>query len=298
MLAESTNEFESCAIAISGDDRLSASKDVVKINLNRPNDVNDLQPIPTKMQKGASAAIDRNTIFVTGIGETCEEIWRLDGKSSKWMKCASLTQDRQYHSVAFVGHVLYVCGGYVESSRKKLDDVESYDRFRDRCSKVGRLAYAVSHAGNCMPFKASLYIFGGWAGNGKAVGSVQAYDTKSNTCSLLSKNVPNFCGNLRGVLWKTTAILFGYNACFVYNFDTETWNVRDKFKLAEVCYGLTVNDGKLFVIGDSDGNDTVRTVRWIPIANICKDKLIEWRHHANLPKSLFGYIFANSDNIR
>lgn len=290
MLAESTNEFESCAVAIS-----TSSKDVVQINLERPKDVNNLQPIPTKVQRGASAAVDRNTIFVTGIGETCKEIWRLDGKSPTWKKCASLTKDRQDHSVAFVGHVLYICGGYADFSRQKLDDVEIYDRFHDRCSKVGRLAYAVSNAGNCIPFETSLYIFGGWAGTGKAVGSVQAYDTKSNTCSLLSKSMPNFCGHLRGVRWKTVAVLFGYNACFVYNFVTETWTVRDKFQSAAVYYGVTVNDGKLFVIGDSAGSDTVR---WIPIVNICKDKPIEWRHHASLPKSSFGYICANSHNIK
>lgn len=300
--AESKRKFERYAVIVGSDRRnlFSISNEVVKINLNRSKDVSTLQPIATQMQWGAAVAVNSSSIFVTGIGDGCDEIWRFGGTSSKWRKCASLIQGRQGHSVAFVDRILYFCGGFMNSFKSPFDDVEAYDTTADKCSSVGKLVNAIRYSGNCVPFKASLYIFGGSNADHKAVSDVQVYDTKSNTCALFSKPLPTPCERLRGVLWENTVILLGSSVCFLYNFEFETWSTRDKFKPGVDYFGLVVNDGKIFVIGDAEpvkGHVQTVDVKWMPVVNFLNDEPIKWKHHAKIPRSSSIYVFGIIDNL-
>lgn len=288
---ESTKLFDSCVILMGRSAGDTISSDVIKINLKRPEDISTLRPIPTKMQRGAAAAVYCHSVFVTGIGQNGEEIWKFDSKCSKWRKCASLVQGRQSHSVAFVDHVLYICGGNVD--KRTLDDVEGYHAIDDKCSRLGKLIYAFRNSGNCVPFKGSLYIFGGWDANFKAVNEVQVYDTKSNTCSLLLEPIPETAYPLRAVMWENSVILVSRTNCLLYDFNTETWDVRTQFKTGVTYFGLTLSDGKLFVIGGSRYTPESQGgyVKWIPVVNVLKDEPIEWRNHVTFPDTSHVHAF-------
>ena len=137
------------------------TKDVIKINLHRPNEISTQEQIPTKMAIEAFAAVYCNTMYVTGVGANNDEIWKYK-QISGWMKCASLVQGRRRHSAAFIDEVLYICGGFVDSNKNVLDSVEAYNAVTDKCTTVGKLVHCVQSSGNCVPFKSSLYIFGGY----------------------------------------------------------------------------------------------------------------------------------------
>lgn len=292
-LSEFVPQVESCAFVMSANTGDSISSNVIKIALNRTEDVSKIEPIPTRVPFGVAAVVNCDLIFVTGAGGNCNEIWKFDSTSNKWMKCASLVQGRLLHMVAFVRNILFICGGYVTSSRKALNDVESYDERNDRCVSVGKLVYAVRNSGNCVPFKDSLYIFGGCDANHQIVCNVQVYNTVSNSCTLLATLIPCDACLLRAVRWENTVILLGASTCLIYNFDTETWQVKDQFKTGDVHFGLAMNKDKLFVIGGGLRAYALKNaIKWIPVANILNDEPSEWKHHANLPKSSSVYDFV------
>ena len=135
---------------------------VVKINLHRPNEISTHGQIPT-IKHGEAAAVYCNTMYVSGLGNHVNEIWKYN-MASGWLKCASLLdQGRIGHCSAFVDDVLYICGGVagVLACSPVQFSVEAFNAVTDECNTVGQLVHGVSNSGNCVPFRSSLYIFGG-----------------------------------------------------------------------------------------------------------------------------------------
>ena len=88
-------------------------------------------------------------------------------------------------------------------------------------------------------------------------------------------------------------ILLGRDTCFIFNFETETWQERKQFKTDVIHFGLVLENERIFVIGggidetDKDGKKTWKCrddVRYVPLQNILDDKPIEWKIHATLPQ--------------
>ena len=271
------------------------TKDVIKINLRRSNEVSAQEHIPTKMTFEAFVAVYCNTIYVTGAGSNKDEIWKYN-MASGWMKCASLVQGRRRHCAAFIDEELYICGGYTDSNKSVLDSVEAYDAVTDKSSTVGKLFHRVRSSGNCVPYKSSLFIFGGSDEEDKEVNHVQVYNTKENTCSLLSRPMPHPYMLMRAAVWETSVILVGPNTCFIFNLETEKWQEREKFKTDVVHFGLVLEDERIFVIGggtyetETDGRTTRKCrddVRSVSLQSVIKKKPIEWKIHATLPKPSF-----------
>ena len=67
----------------------------------------------------------------------------------------------------------------------------------------------------------SIYVFGGWHTNNKAVAHVQVYDAAQHKCTLLHNAMPRAYIAMRAVVWETYAILLGRETCFIYNFETD-----------------------------------------------------------------------------
>ena len=270
-------------------DGLTITSDVVKINLHRPNEISKHGNIPTTMAFEAVAAVYCNTMYVSGLGDNRDEIWKYN-MASDWRKCASLVQGRCGHSAAFIDEVLYICGGFVNSSGMVLDTVEAFNVVTGEINTVGKLDHQVKHSGNCVPFRSSLYIFGGKNKYYKDLNSVQVYNTKQNTCTLLTKPMPGPSFLMRAALWETSAILVGQNTCFIFDFKKESWQERNQFKARVRHFGLVIDDERAFIIGGGDieyGSSAYECrydVRSVPLENILKNKAIKWKSHGILPK--------------
>src|SRR6218665_1896086 len=271
------------------------------MNLNQPNEVTTEEQTPTTMRSEAYAAVYKNTMYVTGIGVNCDEIWKYKN-SIDWKQCASLVEGRRRHSAAFINEILYICGGFVDSTKLVLDSVEAFNAVTNKCATVGKLFHSVQSSGNCVPFKSSLYIFGGTDEDQIAFNYVQVYNTKDNTCSVLTRPMPGPHALMRAVLWKTSVVLLGWQTCFIFNLETETFQERKTFKTDVVHFGLIFVNGRVFVIGggyseqykDSNGIWKCRDdVRYVPIQNIIKDKPIQWKIHRKLPKPCLVHACTN-----
>src|SRR6218665_501808 len=188
-------------------DSSTITSDVVKINLHRSNEISKHGKIPMTIE--AIVAVYCNTMYLSGMGDNQDEIWKYS-ESSGWLKCASLVQGRCNHSSTYIGEVLYICGGFVCSNKSVLDSVEAFNAVTDECHTVGKLVHCVRNSGNCVPFRSSLYIFGGEGKYHRDVNHVQMYNTKQNTCTLLTKPMPRPSFMMRAAPWRKFAILVGY----------------------------------------------------------------------------------------
>ena len=94
-------------------------------------------------------------------------------------------------------------------------------------------------------------MFGGADANDKAVAHVQVYDAPQHKSTLLHNAMPRAYAWMRAVVWETYAILLGRETCFIYNFETETWQERESFKTDVHHFGLVVANQFLFVAGGS-----------------------------------------------
>ena len=141
-------------------------------------------------------------------------------------------------------------------------------------------------SGNCVPYKSSLYIFGGVDKDRSDVRHVQEYNTKENTCTLVLRSMPRPHFMLRGILWETSVILLGEGTCFLFNIETETWQKRKQFKIDTTFFGLVLENKRLFVIGAGGGlKESYRhDVRYVPLQKIIDNKVIAWKSHGKLPE--------------
>ena len=82
-----------------------------KINLHCKSDnVSLIEDLPTTVQSFPASAVYNNTVFITGNGDCCNEIWKFNFSFS-WKRCGSLVQGRQRHCSEFIDETLYICGG-------------------------------------------------------------------------------------------------------------------------------------------------------------------------------------------
>jgi len=287
---EISSRFKTYVTVVGLYDGGEMTKEVMAINLQRSKDITNLQDLPYSiLYKGGAAAVYANTMYVTGIGSNSDEIWKYNMASS-WMKCASLVQSRHQHSAAFIGEVLYICGGFAHYNRSILFSVEAFNAETNECTTIGQLILGIDKSGNCVPFKSSLYIFGGKDGHDCRV---QVYNTKDNTCTLLLEPMPRSLNWGRAVLSGTSVIFLGFETCFILNLESGVWQERKQFKTDVDYFGLILDNERVFVIGggkgykDEDGNGiwTCRDdVRYVPLRNIIENRPTEWKFHATLPR--------------
>src|SRR6218665_1592686 len=115
LLAETNAQYANFVLIMGINDSRTTTRDIVKINLHQPNEITAERRVPTRMTVEAFAAVYDSTMYVTGLGINIDEIWKYK-KSVGWKQCASLIQGRRRHSAAFIDEVLYICGGFVDST--------------------------------------------------------------------------------------------------------------------------------------------------------------------------------------
>ena len=293
---ETTSQLEKCTIVVGIDEGATITEDVFKLNLQQPNEITAQEKIPTTMKIEAVAVVYDNTMYVSGIGAECNEIWKYN-QTSGWLKCASLVKGRRRHMAAFIDEVMYICGGFVEFGEPLLDSVEAFQALSNECTAVGKLVHSVKLSGNCVPIRSSLYIFGGLGSYDYEVSHVQVYNTIENTCTLLSKPMPHPYCLMRAFIWETSVILVGRYACFIFDIETETWQEREQFKSDVDHFGLVLENERVFVIGGGVW-ETIDwrcsdDVRYVPLQNIIDDEPIAWKIHGKLPKPSLVHACAN-----
>ena len=152
----------------------------------------------------------------------------------------------------------------------------------------------------CVSYNNSIYVFGG--ADATDVAHVQVYDAAQHKCTLLHNAMPRAYARMRAVVWETYAILLGRETCFIYNFETKTWQERESFKTDVLYFGLVVDNQTLYIAGggtsvkDKD-NELIWTctaeVRSVSVRDVIEDKQgVNWTHHATLPQPAPVFVFS------
>jgi N-acetylneuraminic acid mutarotase len=191
-----------------------------------------------------------------------------------------------------VGDKIYVLGGWVQADKRTLDSILCYDINSNKWSEAGKLCHAVRHAA-CVTYKHYVYVFGGLDKDDKRVNHVQVYDTTTRNVSLASNPMPAAYKLMRAVLWRSKALLIGRHTCYIYDFESSTWQERKRFKTGVIQFGLTLDNNTLYITGggtcSAAGVWTCRADVKSLIVNdfISDNKDAEWKHFATLPTSAF-----------
>ena len=260
---------------------------VCHISLERPDSVSTIDSTPAWVGEGAAGCVMGNTLYVVGIGRAYNELWKWNA-ASDWTRCADMTSYRRWHCAAVVDSTLYALGGWVNTKTRSCI-VEVYNTETNKWSPVGQLIHAVYMAA-CVSYKNSVYVFGGKVINREPVAHVQVYDAAQHKCTLLHNAMPQTYWGMRAVVWETYSILLGNETCFIYNFETETWQERASFKTDVDYFGLVVDNQTLYIAG---GRPLTAEVRSVSVRDVIEDKQgARWTHHATLPQRAQVYAFS------
>lgn len=303
------DSFETSVMLIGCDDGRSSSADLLKVDLHDEPKVSVLgRRIPSMVRPEVAMATKCNMLYVCGVGEGTNEIWRFHLVSG-WSLCGSLTRGRIRHCVGCVGDSLYVCGGFSETEGKVLDSVEAFDVLscQPESLAVGRLSSPVQNA-CCISYNQLLYIFCGLNQNNVTMERIQVYDTVSNACHLLTRPLPNPFGPTgawRAILFGKSVFLFSRWTCFLFDVEAETWKEKEHLRTEVDYFGLVRNNKSIYVIGggvdevDADGRwswNCCDVIKCISFAET-QQKVFSsrWKNVAKLPNKTLVHCFATLD---
>jgi len=270
--------------------------DSCKIKLHGQSEAaSPFQALPVKIGSFVAAAVYNNEVFITGVGEECDEIWRYSFASG-WRKCGSLLQSRHFHCAEFMDETMYIIGGCTPAEEIVLDSVEAYNVLTEKTTIVGQLKFGSKDSAS-VAYKDSIYIFGGTDKDEKGLDCVQVFNPVGNTCTLLSTSMPRAAELVRAVLWKTFAILLFNAGCFVFNFEENTWQEREQFTPYEEIniglYGMVLENERIFIIcgvfkeTDAGGEEQINCmdeVKYIRASNVVNNEATKWQTYGKLPK--------------
>jgi N-acetylneuraminic acid mutarotase len=277
-------------VGLDGDKRVH--QQICHISLDRMNVVKTIDATPTVINVASAACVIDDTFYAVGIGLAGNELWKWIGAtaakdSDKWIRCEDMPSERYGHCAVTVDSTLYVLGGWVWADKSVFTSVLSYSTQTQKWSTAGQLVCAVYLVAS-VAYKDSIYVFAGLDKDNKQAAHVQNYNITQQTCTLLSSAMPRAYCHMRAVLWQTSAVLLGHNTCFIYNFETQSWQERMQFKTNVICFGLVLDNQSLYVVGGIL-TDEIKTVS---VLDIMEDKPSAWKHHAKLPKAVDVYSYG------
>src|SRR6218665_2751611 len=222
-----------------------------KIHLHfKSGNVSPLEDVPTTVSYFHAAAVYNNTMFITGIGENLNEIWKYNF-SSGWRRCGSLVEGRYFHCAEFIDETLYICGGSKpkNSFDSVMNYVEAYNAVTEKSIAVGQLKIGCD-CSDCVAYKGSIYVFGGVDNARKRLNCVQVFNPVEETCTLLSTPIPRPITHMRALSWNDYAILLRRDTCFVLDFENNTWQEKELFKADSEAgrFGAVLENERIFII--------------------------------------------------
>jgi len=278
-----------------------------KIHLHfKSGNVSPLEDVPTTVSYFPAAAVYNNTMFITGIGENLNEIWKFNF-SSGWRRCGSLVQGRQSHCAEFIDETLYICGGNNKTYNSVINHVEAYNAVTEKSIAVGQLKIG-SFRSDCVAYKGSIYVFGGIDDDVKLLDCVQVFNPVEKTCTLLSTPIPRPIAYMRALSWNDHAILLDLNTCFVLDFENNTWQEREQFKAdsKDWRFGAVLEDDRIFIIsgcsihvsGEALKRWQNNGIKYITASSILNNEAPKWRPYGQLTQPFHVYALPKMPLIK
>jgi len=219
---------EQCVVIVGLIVDITLTTGVYRVSLQRKEVATSIQPIPCSMKIVATACVSGNQLYVTGVGESLDEMWKWESVVG-WIRCADMNESRCQHCATFVNNTsMYVLGGFVDKGNVTLDSIEQYNTVTNKWTKVGQLVHAACGAA-CVVYKTSVYVFGGIGQYDDDLDCVQAFDTATKLCTVLAQRLPQPERLLRAVMWDKSVVLINRRTCLIFDLEQQTFQQREQF---------------------------------------------------------------------
>lgn len=198
--------------------------------------------------------------------------------------------------------MLYVIGGFAESSRLPVKYIEKYDSNIDTWETIGELQCAIAKAA-CVADGSNVYCFGGVDVTGNSVNCVQRFDTNEKKCDFVSL-MPSPAKNLRAVTWERLVIVTSEDTCLLFHLDTKIWGIRSQFLASKNHFGFLLENEFLYYFGGGVfARDPVTTkkqwtvsdeIRFVSVDDVVGNVPAQWsgRDNYHLPMPCLVFAFA------
>jgi len=256
--------------------------------------VSVIDSTPVRVDEHSAACVVKNTLYAVGLGRGENELWAGSAVRDEWTRYADLPSGRSRHCVSSVGNKIYVLGGWVHEGEKTVDSILCYDINSNTWTEASASVCHAVWSGACLTYKHHVYMFGGRDKDIKTVNHVQVYDTATGQVSLSFNPMPAAHDDIEAALWGSKALLLGRFTCYMYDFESGTWQERMRFKADGRPFGLTVADNTLYVLGGGMFNTLTDEVTSLSVDDFISDRWkAKWRHHAKLPRPVSIQVYSS-----
>ena len=161
-----------------------------------------LTPLPTTLGREFAVVAYGNDVFVSGGSQKLDTLLRYRSENNDWYKCTSSVQGRRRHCMVSAGENLYVLGGYDDTikdeKQRTLNSIEEYSIHARTWRKAGDLVHPVRSMTAAVS-KEKVFVFGGILQNDSETDAVQCFDTRMQTCTVISQ-LPSPCKLAKSVV--------------------------------------------------------------------------------------------------
>ncbi|XP_061169051.1 kelch-like protein 24 [Saccostrea echinata] len=186
-------DFEEVVVCIGGsNEREQTTRTVVCCRKNK--NWNYLESLPYDPGVEFATCSYGNAIFVSGGSSKLKGMLCFHSNQNIWTRCQSMLLGRRRHSMEAVGDSVYVLGGFDDANEEEFQTILAIEKFKlstGEWEDCGYLSTPVRSASSAVD-REKIFLFGGVTGENFDTKIVQCFDTRRNTCSVISQ-LPVFC---------------------------------------------------------------------------------------------------------
>ena len=261
-----------------------------------------------------------NIIYVSGIGYTSDEMWKLDVNRMSWSRCHSLLKGRICHSMVTsceTDNQIYILGGYSEIKNKVYGNIEAYDIPTNSIEQVGTLITPIACC-TAQIFSGFIYTFGGAAEHERPSSCIQMFNIDFNEVTLLPIKLPSPALRLKSQMCLNNLVVIGTKVSFVIDMpllhntvqDLCSANTDAKFQgdfhgiiqqkkgIGKDLFGLELLGDKLFTVGgrfDENDDNLDNKIETIQVSDYLNSDEAGWKTVGKVQTPVAIYISAVVD---
>ncbi|XP_041363937.1 kelch-like protein 24 [Gigantopelta aegis] len=228
-----------------------------------------------------------NAIFVSGGSGKLKGLMYFQSVQNKWFACETLLMGRRRHSMVAVEDSLYVLGGYNDTlteDDKTLASIEEFNITMGQWQLAGYLTMPIRSA-SASVIKGNVFVFGGITMNDAEVQSVQCFNIRNRTTTVVC-NLPFSSGLTSSVvLNREVYIIVPDGKILSYNQESEVAYKSTVPNFHRCGYGIVQHEGKVFILGGIGSSKTYNEILTFDPAN----SSVEEYGRTRLPHELFGF---------
>ncbi|KAK3089148.1 hypothetical protein FSP39_001273 [Pinctada imbricata] len=142
-----------------------------------------------------AACADDSNIYVSGGTNSPRSFYRFSLDRNQWMQLKSMSKSRSEHGMVVIKDAVYCIGGTMQP-KPSFTSIDKYQN--DTWTKVGDLSVQTANAG-CSCHGQIILIFGGTKSVGVLNHEIQAFNTVTNQCTIISHFPKKIMSGLLGL---------------------------------------------------------------------------------------------------